>query len=141
MDFWKRFTELCEKFNVTPNQVASAIGVSTGTTTWWKKGKIPHQATMQMVADYFGVPVSYFYSVDNLNIVANTNNGINNGNIGNNSLLNNNIDPAKVSNAPLTDEYAKDDYEKELLAIFRCLSIKEKNALLNKAYELSELFK
>ena len=132
MEFWKKFLALCESVDMTPNGVAKEIGISSATITTWKNGRRPTDASLNKICEYFNIGINYFYD-SSINLT--------NSKIENSTILNNNIDPAKVSNAQLTDEYAKDDYEKELLAIFRCLSIKEKNALLNKAYELSELFK
>lgn len=145
MNFWKKFEELCKMVGKSPNAVAKELGISSGAVTFWKQGRIPHQATLEKLAKYFNVTINYFYD-NSLNL--------NNSKAGNieqhhtfttfanpSTLLEHNIDPAKVSNPPLNDDVARDEYEKELLAIYRCLSTKEKNALLNKAYELSELFK
>lgn len=57
--FWTRYQELCASKSKSPNAVAAALGFSTGTVTWWKKGKVPHGATLQKIADYFGVSVDY----------------------------------------------------------------------------------
>ena len=57
------FKELCEKNGVRTAEVARATGIAHPTFTAWKKGEyIPKNEKMQKIADYFGVPVSYFYS-------------------------------------------------------------------------------
>ena len=143
-----------DRLDMSYTQFAKLVGVSSGNVTDWKNGKSkPSANKVFVIAKEINVPIGWLLYPEkieleqyielhgNENVTQNINNGVNNGNIGNNSLLEHNIDPAKVSNPPLNDDVARDEYEKELLAIYRCLSTKEKNALLNKAYELSELFK
>lgn len=59
MNFWDKYYDLCLKNGVSPNTVAKELSISSGTVTWWKKGKVPYPATAQKIADYFGVSVSY----------------------------------------------------------------------------------
>lgn len=59
--FWDKYFALCSKIGKSPNAVAKEIGISSGTLTGWKKhNKVPLDMTTKKVADYFGVPVSYF---------------------------------------------------------------------------------
>lgn len=59
--FWDKYFALCSKIGKTPNAVAKEIGISSGTLTGWKKhNKVPLDMTIKKVADYFGVPISYF---------------------------------------------------------------------------------
>lgn len=58
--FFEKFISLCAKHNVKPNQVTKALGLSTATATDWRNGSIPRAVTMKKLADYFGVPMSYF---------------------------------------------------------------------------------
>lgn len=59
--FWDKYFALCSKIGKSPNAVAKEIGISSGTLTGWKKhNKVPLDMTIKKVADYFGVPVSYF---------------------------------------------------------------------------------
>lgn len=55
--FWKNLVLLCNKKGVTPNGVCAELGLSVATATKWKKGSIPRDTTLKMVADYFGVTV------------------------------------------------------------------------------------
>lgn len=57
--FWDNYDTLCRSSGKSPNFVAQSLGFSTGTVTWWKKGKIPQNATLKKIADYFGVSVDY----------------------------------------------------------------------------------
>lgn len=63
--FWDKYFALCSKIGKTPNAVAKEIGISSGTLTGWKKhNKVPLDMTIKKVADYFGVPISYFSEED-----------------------------------------------------------------------------
>lgn len=54
--FYDMFIELCRKKGVAPTRAAVEIGLNKSTpTTWKKKGLTPQGATLQKIADYFGV--------------------------------------------------------------------------------------
>jgi transcriptional regulator with XRE-family HTH domain len=55
--FWTQFQHLCRREGKSPNGVAKEIGLSSGTVTFWKNGKIPKSDTLKKLADYFGVTV------------------------------------------------------------------------------------
>ena len=58
--FYKRFIELCNSRGVTPSYVGLQVGVSKAAVSGWKNGSSPRDTQMKKIADYFGVPVSYF---------------------------------------------------------------------------------
>lgn len=59
--FWDKYFDLCSTVNKSPNAVAKEIGISSGALTGWKRErKTPYDSTIKKVADYFGVPMSYF---------------------------------------------------------------------------------
>lgn len=61
----KKFEELCNENNVTAYQVSNVTGVATSTLSMWKKGKyVPKINKIQKLANYFGVPISYFLKGD-----------------------------------------------------------------------------
>lgn len=57
--FWNIFFDLCLKVNETPTSVVERLGISRGSVTNWKKGKVPQYSTLTKIADYFGVSVDY----------------------------------------------------------------------------------
>ena len=57
--FWDVFVSLCADNGTSPNGVAKEIGASSGAVTFWKQGKIPHNATLLKIANYFGVTPDY----------------------------------------------------------------------------------
>jgi transcriptional regulator with XRE-family HTH domain len=59
---YDKFENLLKERKVSAHQVSVATGVSTATLSSWKQGKYePKKEKIQKIADYFGVPVSYFY--------------------------------------------------------------------------------
>ena len=57
--FWNIFVSLCVKHNTKPNPVAKALGLSSGSVTSWKNGRVPHYDTLLKLADSFNVTVDY----------------------------------------------------------------------------------
>lgn len=53
--FWKNFLSLCEKIGQTPNGVAKALGMASGSVTEWKNGRVPRWQTIEKIANYFGI--------------------------------------------------------------------------------------
>lgn len=62
--FWNKYVALCNKVKKSPNAVAREVGISSGAVSGWKTGNIPQAAKLKKIADYFGVPVSYFSEED-----------------------------------------------------------------------------
>lgn len=59
---YEKFEKLCAEKGVTPYKVSKETGVSTATLTSWKQGKYnPKKEKLQKIADFFEVPISYFY--------------------------------------------------------------------------------
>lgn len=63
--FWETFLSLCNQNSITPNGLAKILGVSSGSITSWKNGRVPHHATLLKIANYFDVSVDYLLSSDN----------------------------------------------------------------------------
>lgn len=59
MGFWDNYVDLCTKNGKTPNGAAEEIGISSGSITAWKKGRVPRPQNQKQIADYFGVTVDY----------------------------------------------------------------------------------
>lgn len=58
--FYDKFLELCNQENKAPSIVADELGFARSSITKWKSGATLRSANLKRVADYFGVPVSYF---------------------------------------------------------------------------------
>jgi repressor LexA len=58
---YKKFADLLLKNNKTTYRVAKDTGISPTLFSDWKKGKSkPKVDKLQILADYFGVPLDYF---------------------------------------------------------------------------------
>lgn len=53
--FYTNFVHLCNTIGKSPSAVAEDMGYQRSVVTRWSKGTEPRQATLQKVADYFGV--------------------------------------------------------------------------------------
>ena len=68
IDFWNKFELLCSYKNESPNMVAKNIGISSGSITSWKNGRIPNGDTLADIANYFNVSVEYLLTEDEISI-------------------------------------------------------------------------
>lgn len=57
--FKKIFIDLCNKNNEAPSIVCMKLGLSSSAFSKWNDESVPRRATLQRIADYFGVDVSY----------------------------------------------------------------------------------
>ena len=53
--FYNKFVNLCNKKGISPSAAAEEMGYQRSVVTRWSKGTEPREATIQKVADYFGV--------------------------------------------------------------------------------------
>lgn len=62
---YQKFDNLLKINHCRPSTVADAIGIRRGYLSDWKLGKTnPKIETLRKIADYFNVPVAYFYDGD-----------------------------------------------------------------------------
>lgn len=57
MDSFMTFKQLCEHIGSSPNAIGKKLGISSGSITNWKNGKLPKFETRLKIADYFKVPI------------------------------------------------------------------------------------
>ena len=55
--FWENYVRLCNEAGKSPSRVAIELNLSKTAVTHWRKGVSPHDATLHLLADYFGVSV------------------------------------------------------------------------------------
>ena len=53
--FYDNYIRLCNSVNKTPSAAAIEMGISKTSVNRWKNGSYPTDATMQRIANYFGV--------------------------------------------------------------------------------------
>ena len=57
--FFEQYSRLCKERGMSANGVAKEIGLPSSSVTYWKRGSIPQQRTLERVAEYFGVSTDY----------------------------------------------------------------------------------
>lgn len=61
MSFYEKLQKLMDERNVRPVDISRATNIATSSFSDWKSGRSnPKLDKLQLLADYFGVPVSYF---------------------------------------------------------------------------------
>lgn len=62
---YKKYEELLIKTGKTSYQVSKDTGIAQSTISDWKTGRSnPKLEKLQILADYFGVPITYFIGGD-----------------------------------------------------------------------------
>lgn len=64
MDFYGKLTEICQENGITPRKLTTLLNISSANATFWRNGSVPRPRTIKKIAEYFGVPMSYFYDDD-----------------------------------------------------------------------------
>ena len=58
---YEKFEKLLKENGITPYKVSKDTGIATSTLSSWKTGEyVPKVDKLQILADYFGVPLEYF---------------------------------------------------------------------------------
>lgn len=59
--FQQKFNNLLREKDITQREIAKICGVSTSTVSTWSQGQnMPRMGKIEILANYFGVPKSYF---------------------------------------------------------------------------------
>lgn len=60
--FYEKVAMLCYKNGISMTALVDKLGISTSVVTSWKKqGATPRPSNVKKIAEYFNVPVSYFF--------------------------------------------------------------------------------
>lgn len=122
--FYKNFEEICKEKRTTPTAVLKDLGLSTSKVTAWKKGSIPKQEVLKLLATKLDTSVDCFFAeierVDSSKKITNNVTGNYNA-VGENSVVH-----ASLEMTP---------QEHELISVFRNLSEIDKAKYL---YQMSE---
>ena len=63
MSTYEKFERLLKEQNETAASVSKETGIAKSTFSGWKHGKfVPKKEKMEMIANYFDIPVDYFYN-------------------------------------------------------------------------------
>ena len=64
--FFNIYENLCRQKGLSPNAVAKQLSISSGAVSEWKKGRVPQNATLKKIADYFEVTTEYLLNRTNV---------------------------------------------------------------------------
>lgn len=66
MTFYQKYVALCTNSKITPSAAAQKMGISKTTVHRWKNGGGVTDANLQIIANYFGVPVDELIGDDSV---------------------------------------------------------------------------
>ena len=85
--FAKKLSELRKQKGISQEQLACDLNISQSSVSNYESGMTkPDSEILKRISDYFQIPISYFFSDDNLNFYTNENNGGNSGYMVNSTL-------------------------------------------------------
>lgn len=70
MQFYENYVRLCNSIGKSPSAVAEELGLTPAAATGWSQGATPRKATIQKVADYFGVTADDLLGEENVKAAA-----------------------------------------------------------------------
>lgn len=124
----EKVLDLLSKQDKTQKELCDFIGINGNVFTSWKNGRNKsYTKHLPKIAEFFDVPIDYLLGKTEERTTKISTIHNNHGVIGDTHA------PVTINNGMPLGEF-----EREILNICSKLSIKEKNALLNKAYELLE---
>lgn len=59
--FYDKYMALCNAKNIKPTVAAIRMGLSNATPTAWANGSPPRPKTIAKIAEFFNVPLEFFY--------------------------------------------------------------------------------
>lgn len=139
MDIYDRIDACLEKQNKTKVDLCKSIGLSYNTlmSCYRRRSKKMPIETIRDMAQYFGVTLDFLISGDD-NSSHNSNNvTAHNGSPIINNISNHNVHTVTVSNG-VDKKWNLSEIEYEVLNVMNRLSTKDKNELLNTAYQLEK---
>lgn len=57
MTFYDRLKKICDEKGISMFSVQQGLGLSSSSTTYWKKGQSPRISTLKQIADYLDIPL------------------------------------------------------------------------------------
>ncbi len=62
--FYDNLIQICNEYGVKPTPVLKELGISPGNLKRWENGAAVNSDTLSKIANYFDVPVDYFFADD-----------------------------------------------------------------------------
>lgn len=129
---FNKIEELLKSHNMTLNKLSKAVGIPYMTLKSWKlRGSSPRLENVKKIADYFGVPVEYFFEDDSENLDQSINIKITD------STLNN----SEVTGIKSITSSAKDEYIKKVSELMEEMTTEGKERMVDQAEFLKSKYK
>ena len=129
---FNKIEELLKSHNMTLNKLSKTVGLPYMTLKNWKlRGSSPRLENVKKIADYFEVPVEYFFEDDSENLDQSINIKITD------STLNN----SEVTGIKSITSSAKDEYIKKVSELMEEMTKEEKERMVDQAEFLKSKYK
>lgn len=129
---FNKIEELLKSHNMTLNKLSKTVGLPYMTLKNWKlRGSSPRLENVKKIADYFEVPVEYFFEDDRENLDQNINIKITD------STLNN----SEVTGIKSITSSAKDEYIKKVSELMEEMTTEGKERMVDQAEFLKSKYK
>lgn len=129
---FNKIEELLKSHNMTLNKLSKTVGLPYMTLKNWKiRGSSPRLENVKKIADYFGVPVEYFFEDDSENLDQSINIKITD------STLNN----SEVTGIKSITSSAKDEYIKKVSELMEEMTTEGKERMVDQAEFLKSKYK
>lgn len=129
---FNKIEELLKSHNMTLNKLSKAVGIPYMTLKSWKlRGSSPRLENVKKIADYFEVPVEYFFEDDSENLDQSINIKITD------STLNN----SEVTGIKSITSSAKDEYIKKVSELMEEMTTEGKERMVDQAEFLKSKYK
>ena len=134
MLLYENILSLCKQRGISITRLSVEIGVGNSAPTKWKRGAIPRMDTLEKIADYFGVSVSFLLSSHD------SPNTFKMGNVSGSSAVAQGVSgqTITVSSGGSVPSGLNSDIEEELIRIFRALDLRGQTAVMTCLYEQEE---
>lgn len=131
---FNKIEELLKSHNMTLNKLSKTVGLPYMTLKNWKlRGSSPRLENVKKIADYFGVPVEYFFEDDSENLDQNINIKITDSTLNNSEVtgIKNNFVSSKK----------QDEYIKKVSELMEEMTTEGKERMIDQAELLSLKYK
>lgn len=134
MLLYENILSLCKQRGISITRLSVEIGVGNSAPTKWKRGSIPRMDTLEKIADYFGVSVSFLLSSHD------SPDSFKMGNVSGSSAVAQGVSgqTINVSSGGSVSSGENSDIEEELIRIFRTLDLRGQTAVMTCLYEQEE---
>lgn len=130
--FYTTVKGLCEDNHIKITSLARKLHLSPSAPNNWKEGSLPKVETVMKIAEFFDVTTDYLLYGD-----AKNQSDVNIGDVTSSAIAQgNNNSNVSISNGAQSSSLQ--EFEIELLRIFRILDMKNRMKLIQSAYDLEE---